>query len=243
MNGKDYRKKIEEHRQSIELNDEKTRLSRSERRKKMKKPKEMALLRNLTFILIGIPLVILIYVWFFWNPEEEVSVDKEDENLVEVERNHAVSSKNTEKKAEVNEKKESAPKAEKEGDEQSKEQAAEKEGNNESKEQAAKKEAKHEQLEKNGNNETENHTATKPAEKKKLQRKPKTIRHKNQKHLLRPSQKQKYILSVQMKRYSVLRSDTIAIQSAVLKKLKERIICLPISSPLDKRLSFRNKIL
>lgn len=171
MNGKDYRKKIEEHRQSIELNDEKTRLSRSERRKKMKKPKEMALLRNLTFILIGIPLVILIYVWFFWNPEEEVSVDKEDENLVEVERNHAVSSKNTEKKAEVNEKKESAPKAEKEGDEQSKEQAAEKEGNNESKEQAAKKEAKHEQLEKNGNNETENHTATKPAEKKETPKK------------------------------------------------------------------------
>ena len=61
MNNKDYQKKIDEHRQSIEIDESEIRLSRTKRRRNRKK--ETPLLTTLTFILIGIPLVILIYVW------------------------------------------------------------------------------------------------------------------------------------------------------------------------------------
>ncbi|MEJ9281807.1 MULTISPECIES: LysM peptidoglycan-binding domain-containing protein [Ureibacillus] len=119
MSKNDYRKKIEEHRQSIEIKDSKTRLSRSERRRKKKKTKETPLLTTLTVILIGIPLAILIYVWGFWNPgdNEEVAVDK-DENLIEVQRNNAVAASNKDEKdkADVNKGKESSSEtSEKEG--------------------------------------------------------------------------------------------------------------------------------
>lgn len=119
MSKNDYRKKIEEHRQSIEIKDSKTRLSRSERRRKKKKTKETPLLTTLTVILIGIPLAILIYVWGFWNPgdNEEVAVDK-DENLIEVQRNNAVAASNKDEKdkADVNKEKESSSEtSEKEG--------------------------------------------------------------------------------------------------------------------------------
>ncbi|MEK4285161.1 LysM peptidoglycan-binding domain-containing protein [Ureibacillus sp. FSL K6-0165] len=107
MSKNDYRKKIEEHRQSIEIKDSNTRLSRSERRRKKKKSKETPLLTTLTVILIGIPLAILIYVWGFWNPgdNEEVAVDK-DENLIEVQRNNAVAASNKDEKDKADENKE-----------------------------------------------------------------------------------------------------------------------------------------
>lgn len=89
MNNKDYQKKIDEHRQSIEIDESEIRLSRTKRRRNRKK--ETPLLTTLTFILIGIPLVILIYVWGFWEPEvAQTAGEKEDESLIEVERNNTV---------------------------------------------------------------------------------------------------------------------------------------------------------
>lgn len=90
MSKKDYREKIEEHRQSIEIEEDTptTRLSRSQRRKKKKKSKETPFLTFLTVLLIGIPLAILVYVWGFWEPDKEnVAAEKEEEGLVEVQRN------------------------------------------------------------------------------------------------------------------------------------------------------------
>ena len=131
MSEKDLRQKIEEHRQTIEIEDAKTRLSRTERRrKKKKKTKETPLLTTLTVILIGIPLAILIYVWGFWEPEqEEVAVDK-DENIVEVERNNQVSAKTTDKEEDLEATETSSEKAKKDGKSNAEEKPSAKEKKN-----------------------------------------------------------------------------------------------------------------
>lgn len=105
MSKKDYRKQIEEHRQSIEINEGTTRLSRVERRRrrKKKKSKETPLLTALTVILIGIPLAILIYVWAFWDPGKEAAVE-EDDNMIEVQRNDSVSEQDKDQEMKEDEK-------------------------------------------------------------------------------------------------------------------------------------------
>lgn len=100
MSKKDYRKNFEENRQSIEIEETKTRLSRSQRRKK-KKSKETPLLTILTVILVGIPLAILIYVWGFWEPSDNEVAEK-DEGLIEVQRNTVSASSDVEEVDEEN---------------------------------------------------------------------------------------------------------------------------------------------
>ncbi|QBK25831.1 LysM peptidoglycan-binding domain-containing protein [Ureibacillus thermophilus] len=140
MTEKDFRQKIEEHRQRIEIEDAKTRLSRTERRrKKKKKSKETPLLTTLTVILIGIPLAILIYVWGFWEPDqEEVAVDK-DENVVEIQRNNEVSAKTNENDEDLEEKETSSETAKKDGksDDEEKPSAKEKKNNQSNQEEKA----------------------------------------------------------------------------------------------------------
>lgn len=104
----DLREKIEEHRQSIEIEEEASRLSRSNRKKKKNKQHKFPLMTTLTFILIGIPLMILIYVWGFYTPEEpEVAKGKEDDSVLEMQTNTTASAsineKNTVKDAAKNE--------------------------------------------------------------------------------------------------------------------------------------------
>lgn len=94
----DLREKIEEHRQSIEIEEETSRLSRSNRKKKKNKQHKFPLMTTLTFILIGIPLMILIYVWGFYTPDEpEVAKDKEDNPVLEIQKNSTASASINEK--------------------------------------------------------------------------------------------------------------------------------------------------
>lgn len=78
MNQDDYQKKIDEHRQSIGLEDnmaESRRTRRSSYTKKPKKKSKNLLLPSLFFIFILIPVCIFLYVHFFYTPDnvEEAS--------------------------------------------------------------------------------------------------------------------------------------------------------------------------
>ena len=91
MTKKDYREKIEEGRQQIELDDDLSRLSRSKRKTKKRKSPLMSILL-VTFILI--PLSVLIYVNFFYEPtietKEKPTVNNE---TVQMETNNAANNK------------------------------------------------------------------------------------------------------------------------------------------------------
>lgn len=101
----DLREKIEEHRQSIEI-EEGSRMSRSNR-KKQKKQHKFPLMTTLTFILIGIPLMILIYVWGFYTPGEPEVAQEQDDSILEMQTNATASAtineQNTVKDAAKNE--------------------------------------------------------------------------------------------------------------------------------------------
>ncbi|MFB5087280.1 LysM peptidoglycan-binding domain-containing protein [Psychrobacillus sp. PGGUH221] len=74
MNQDDYQKKIDEHRQSIGLEDNITESRRTRRSSYTKKPKKKSknlLLPSLFFIFILIPVCIFLYVHFFYTPEVE----------------------------------------------------------------------------------------------------------------------------------------------------------------------------
>ncbi len=95
MSNGDYREKIEEHRQSIELEEQQSsRMSRSRQKvKKKKKNRKNPLLNILLFVLLGIPFSLLIYVSFFYNPAAtETAEVEENGSIVEVQRNNTVSS-------------------------------------------------------------------------------------------------------------------------------------------------------
>lgn len=96
MSKKDYREKIEEHRQSIEIEQQpNSRQSRS-RIVKHKKPKRRdPLLATLTVIFIFIPLVVLVYIWGFYTPTK-ISLAEGKEESIEVERNTNVSKEGSE---------------------------------------------------------------------------------------------------------------------------------------------------
>ena len=101
MSNEDYREKIEEHRQSIELEEQQSsRMSRSRQvgKKKKKKNRKNPLLNILLFILLGIPFSLLIYVSFFYHPEAiETAEMTENVSMVEVQTNNTLSSSGKQK--------------------------------------------------------------------------------------------------------------------------------------------------
>ena len=112
----DYREKVEEHRQEIDLHNESgSKLSRASRhQKKGKKKQSNPVMKLLVFILIFIPLSILGYVWLFYEPSAseagKVAVeDKKDDVVVEIVKQDSDSAKAA---AEGNEDKEEKPDAE-----------------------------------------------------------------------------------------------------------------------------------
>lgn len=99
MSNGDYREKIEEHRQSIELEDQQnSRMSRSRQKvKKKKKNRKNPLLNILLFVLLGIPFALLIYVSFFYTPADtDIAEVEENGSIVEVQKNNTVSASNKE---------------------------------------------------------------------------------------------------------------------------------------------------
>ena len=86
MNQDDYQKKIDEHRQSIGVEDEQTEL-RSRRRstsgKKAKKKSKNMLIPTLFFIFILIPVCTFLYVQFVYTPEETEEV--QESGIIQVE--------------------------------------------------------------------------------------------------------------------------------------------------------------
>lgn len=99
MSNGDYREKIEEHRQSIELEDQQnSRMSRSRQKvKKKKKNRKNPLLNILLFVLLGIPFALLIYVSFFYTPADtNIAEVEENGSIVEVQKNNTVSASNKE---------------------------------------------------------------------------------------------------------------------------------------------------
>lgn len=98
MSKKDLKESIEEHRQSIDIEEEQpSRMSRSSRKVK-KKQHKFPLMTTLTFILIGIPLMILIYVWGFYNPEQEEVVAENEGSELQLQTNTTASTSINEKK-------------------------------------------------------------------------------------------------------------------------------------------------
>ncbi|MGA4516055.1 LysM peptidoglycan-binding domain-containing protein [Solibacillus sp. FSL W7-1472] len=92
MTKEDYREKVEEHRQEIDLHNESgTKMSRvSRHRKKSGKKQTNPMMTVLTVVLIFIPLVILAYVWLIYEPNtsasENVNADKKDDLVVEIQK-------------------------------------------------------------------------------------------------------------------------------------------------------------
>lgn len=86
MNQDDYQKKIDEHRQSIGVEDDQVEL-RSRRRshsgKKAKKKSKNVLIPTLFFIFILIPVCTFLYVQFIYTPQEEEEV--QESGIIQVE--------------------------------------------------------------------------------------------------------------------------------------------------------------
>lgn len=92
MSNEDFRGKIEEHRQTIEEEESAvpSRMSRTNRNPNNKKKKgKNPLMTILLIVFIFIPLTILFYVWFFYEPKADTEVTKNNtvETVVEVEKN------------------------------------------------------------------------------------------------------------------------------------------------------------
>lgn len=92
MSKEDYKEKVEEHRQEIDLQTEPaSRMSRTNRTKKIKSKKQqrksLSLMTILTFIFIFIPLLILVYVQFGYTPAEPEVAQQADESIVQLETN------------------------------------------------------------------------------------------------------------------------------------------------------------
>ena len=84
MTKEDYREKIEEDRQEIEMEGFQSRASRSKRKgKKRKNP----LISSLLVIFIFIPTLVLLYVNFLYEPASPVETVEENNEVVKVEKN------------------------------------------------------------------------------------------------------------------------------------------------------------
>ncbi|MEK4228989.1 LysM peptidoglycan-binding domain-containing protein [Solibacillus sp. FSL H8-0538] len=147
MTKKDYREKVEEHRQEIELKNEPTsRMSRSNRHKNKKTKKQRnPLMSILTVVFIFIPLTILGYVWFFYDPAEEEVVKKDDDNfVVQLEKNEPAESSG----AVIDESQEKDPEQKDEADADANEQAVKEEAAAEEAQKLAAQKAKEEEAKK-----------------------------------------------------------------------------------------------
>ena len=86
---KDYLDKIEVHRQEVELDEEvsrrRTRIRSSRKQNNVPKITGMKIL---VAIFIFIPLSILGYVWFFYEPEAEPAAPEIDNSIVHIEKNN-----------------------------------------------------------------------------------------------------------------------------------------------------------
>ncbi|KGR79576.1 LysM peptidoglycan-binding domain-containing protein [Ureibacillus manganicus] len=86
MSKKDYREKIEQHRQSIDVEKPNSRQSRSRYGKNKKPRRRDPLMTILTVIFIFIPLVVLVYIWGFYTPTTPSKAQGNEETL-EYEKN------------------------------------------------------------------------------------------------------------------------------------------------------------
>lgn len=90
MTKEDYREKVEEHRQEIDLHNESgAKMSRTSRqRKKSAKKQSNPIMTILTVVLIFIPLTILGYVWLIYEPStsasENLNVKDNDDVVLEI---------------------------------------------------------------------------------------------------------------------------------------------------------------
>ncbi|MFY3792839.1 LysM peptidoglycan-binding domain-containing protein [Ureibacillus sp. MALMAid1270] len=95
MSKEDYREKIEEHRQSIEIEKPNSRQSRSRVAKNKKPRRRDPLMTILTVIFIFIPLVILVYVWGFYKPTTPSQAQTKEEESLEYEKNDKIEDEET----------------------------------------------------------------------------------------------------------------------------------------------------
>ncbi|MCH7321211.1 LysM peptidoglycan-binding domain-containing protein [Solibacillus sp. MA9] len=100
MTKEDYREKVEEHRQEIDLHNESgAKLSRTSRhQKKDKKKQSNPIMTLLVVVLIFIPLSILGYVWLFYEPsasEAETVEENKDNVVLEIVKQNEDSTKDT----------------------------------------------------------------------------------------------------------------------------------------------------
>ncbi|CAM5181270.1 LysM domain-containing protein OS=Ureibacillus acetophenoni OX=614649 GN=SAMN05877842_103351 PE=4 SV=1 [Ureibacillus acetophenoni] len=95
MSNEDYREKIEEHRQSIEIEKPNSRQSRSRVAKNKKPRRRDPLMTILTVIFIFIPLVILVYVWGFYKPTTPSQAQTKEEESLEYEKNDKIEDEET----------------------------------------------------------------------------------------------------------------------------------------------------
>ncbi|WP_042477938.1 LysM peptidoglycan-binding domain-containing protein [Bacillus ndiopicus] len=104
MTQENYREKIEEHRQEIEFDGP---LERKSRTRKKPKQRKSRLIRNMTILFIFIPLLVLGYVQFFYEPK---SLAGEKDDSVTVEPNKPSIENNEEQIAAAEKEKEAAAK-------------------------------------------------------------------------------------------------------------------------------------
>lgn len=100
MTKEDYREKVEEHRQEIDLHNESSaKLSRASRhQKKGKKKQSNPIMTLLVVVLIFIPLSILGYVWLFYEPSAsgaQTVEENKDDVVVEIVNQGQESTKDT----------------------------------------------------------------------------------------------------------------------------------------------------
>ncbi len=114
MTNTDYRGKIEEGRQEIELDDSNARLSRTKRKETKRKSPWMTVM---LVIFILIPLTVLIYMHFIYKPELPVETAEQQSHVIRVEKNDlpkAVADEDEEDDAAEEEKQEAEERAAKE---------------------------------------------------------------------------------------------------------------------------------
>lgn len=90
MSKEDYRERIEEHRQSINIEKPNSRQSRSRVAKNKKPRRRDPLMTILTVIFIFIPLVILVYVWGFYTPTTPSQAQTNEQESLEYEKNDKI---------------------------------------------------------------------------------------------------------------------------------------------------------
>lgn len=128
-NDKNYREKIEEHRQEVELDDVQLRRTRTRRTQNKKKSTKSPLLSILVFIFILIPLGILAYVWLIYEPEQLADTPIE-KPVVQIEKNNeAASSANEDEDEEETEGHQASTETENKEDDQSETQQSSEQNN------------------------------------------------------------------------------------------------------------------